>query len=44
VHTLDVPADVAPGDHLIVGLYKPATGRRAITSGGADQVVLERYP
>jgi hypothetical protein len=27
---------------LVVGLYEPAAGRRAVTSTGVDRIVLER--
>ncbi|MFN2157870.1 MAG: 6-pyruvoyl-tetrahydropterin synthase-related protein [Anaerolineae bacterium] len=41
VHVLSVPPDL-PADHrLVVGLYEPATGRRATTSTGADYITLE---
>jgi hypothetical protein len=37
VHVLSVP----PDNSLVVGLYEPATGRRATTSAGADHITLE---
>jgi len=41
VHVLSVPPDL-PADHrLVVGLYEPATGRRATVSTGADHITLE---
>jgi hypothetical protein len=41
VHVLPIPAGLAPGDRLAVGLYEPSTGHRATTSAGADQILLE---
>lgn len=41
-HALWVP-DLAPGDYtLIGGLYEPATGKRLLTAGGENSVVLGR--
>jgi hypothetical protein len=41
VHTLFPPGDLSPGVHrVVVGLYEPATGRRATTPGGQDSIVL----
>jgi len=41
VHTLVIPANLAAGEYrLVVGLYDPLSGRRAITAEGAEQITL----
>lgn len=40
-HTLSIPAGLAPGQyHLVAGLYDPASGRRAATPEGVEQIGL----
>jgi hypothetical protein len=41
VHQLHVPANRAPGNRLIVGLYEPRTGRRATGTAGTDHILLD---